>query len=231
MSNGKTCPIKIKATEKEDVHIDVTGKHHDAVVDESLESLKTHLNEIGARYTSIKRVPTGLIEVVLIQVNGQPIPITVDTDDKLYGLGAYVFFIGKVSPLDEYKKRAILLTKESIAYVINGMPIDPKYYVPDLAVKLSSLIDTTSIHEHNAETKQKVLDKALKSIASVQEEIQTSIGNEPYRFVFTKYKSENDFTLVSSKKNRVSNLSDDKLHTTREIRIEVKDKNVTMNLK
>ena len=239
MGTRKVCPVQIVPTKKKasyKVQVGKTPKEEVKPVeekfDESLESFKTKLIEKSINTASVKRMPTGLLEVVLINNLNQPVLITVDNDDTLFGLGTDVFFIGKINPLDEYTRQAILLTDESINAVINNVQIDPKFYVPGNLVTMISMIDTTSIHEHNVKKKKEVLEKAFKAILEMQPEIKKSLNSgEAFRFTFNKYKSIDDFSMISGNKSRVSNLHEQKLIASRTIRIDVHDKNVTLNIK
>lgn len=223
MSNSKTCPVKIIPTKKNVVQrINVGKSVVEENVDESLEQFKAHLKEKSFNFTGLRRAHTGLVELNLTCTNNQLVPISVDIDDKLFHLGVYTFFIGKIKPLDEYNKPAVLFTDNAITAIINGQPIDSKYYVPKELVTLVSMIDGTSLHEHNLDKKKKALDKAFKAILEFQEEIKSMAPNQPYRFAFTEYKDPNNFSIISSNKNRVSNLSNDKLLTSKTLKIDVK---------
>lgn len=238
MGTRKVCPVQIVPTKKESykVHVGKTPttkvKAEEEKIDESLESFKAKLIEKSINPVSVKRMPTGLLEVILVNNLNQPVLITVDNDDTLFGLGTDVFFIGKLNPLDEYTRQAILLTDESIEAVINNAQIDPKFYVPGNLVTMISMLDTTTIHEHNIKKKKEVLEKAFKAILEMQPEIKKSLNqNEAFRFSFVKYKSIDDFSIISGNKSRVSNLHEQKLIASRTIRIDVHDKNVTLNIK
>ena len=237
MSNSKICPVKIVPVKRDTCKVQIksanakTENNTTETVDEAVEAFKAKLTEKGINFTSVKRVPTGLVEVALTRTDGQPTLITVDLNDKLYGLGADVFFIGKINPLDEYTKKPLLFTDESLNAVINSSQIDPKYYVPDPVIALSTAIDAGSVHEHNVEKKKAVVDKAFKAVLSMEPEIKKSLGTEPYRFSFTRYKGVDNFSIVSGKKSRVSNLHDQKLLATRTVRIDVDGDNVTLNIK
>lgn len=237
MGTRKVCPVQIVPTKKESYKVRVgktptTEVKAEEAIDESLESFKAKLIEKSINPVSIKRMPTGLLEVVLINNLNQPVLITVDNDDTLFGLGTDVFFIGKLNPLDEYTRQAILLTDESIGAVINNAQIDPKFYVPGNLVTMISMLDTTTIHEHNIKKKKEVLEKAFKAILEMQPEIKKSLNQgEAFRFSFVKYKSIDDFSIISGNKSRVSNLHEQKLIASRTIRIDVHDKNVTLNIK
>lgn len=237
MGTRKTCPVKIMPTKKAAYRVQVGKtpatevKPIEEKLDESLESFKAKLVEKSINLINIKRVPTGLLEVTLLNNFNQPVLITVDNDDTLYGLGVDVFFIGKINPLDEYNRRAFVLTDESLNAVVNNVQIDPKFYVPENVVLLSTMLDTASIHEHDIKKKKAVLEKASKAILEMEPDIKKAMGNEPFRFSFARYKSIDDFALVSGNKSRVSNLHEQKLIASRTIRIEVHEKNVSMNIK
>ena len=233
MESRKTCPVKITPTKKETYKVKVgESLSTEESLDESLESFKAKLVEKNVKIQSLGRNPnTGLIEAVLVNKYYQSVPITADNDDILFGLGCDVFFFGKINPLDEYQKQPILLTDESLNAILNGVQVDPKYYVPKSVTTLASVIDTGSVHEHNVEKKKEVLDVAFKAILKMEQDIKNVLGDEPYRFSFVKYKNKDEFTIVSSRKNRVSNLSKQKLLTTKTITIEVHDGRADMNIK
>lgn len=237
MGTRRTCPVKVmpkkKGTYK--VQIGTTPKKDEVKVeekfDESLEAFKAKLVEKSIKVLNINRVNTGLLEVSILNNFNQPVLMTVDNDDLLYGLGADVFFIGSINPLDEYTKQGLILTDESLNAVLNNQPIDPKFYVPSNIITMATMLDTASIHEHNTKKKKAVLEKAVKAILEVEPNIRETMGSEPFRFSFVRYKSIDDFTIVSDKKSKVSNLHEQKLLASRSIRIDVKNKNVNMVIK
>lgn len=199
--------------------------------DESLETLKMKLVEKSINITSINRMPTKLIEVGILNKFNQPVLLTVDNDNILYGLGTDVFFIGRVNVFDEYKLQPFLLTDNSLNAVLNNTPIDNKYYVPENVLLLSRLLDVASVHEHDTKKKEAVFEKAAKALLEVEQDIKETMGAEPYRFSFAKYKAPDDFVLISGNKSRLSNLIDEKLKATKTIRLSVNKKNVNLNIK
>ena len=129
----------------------------------------------------------------------------------------------------EYSSKPIILNDTTLKCILENKQIDPKYYVPEDLVKLNGVLNITSLKETDKKKREKVLDKAFRSIEAMNEEILKISAKEPVRFAFAKYKNENEFSLVSSKRNLVSNLSSEKLNTTKEIWIHIKDKDITLD--
>lgn len=233
MSNRKTCPVQIVPTKSAVKKVDVTnvGKVEKEEIDESRLRFEADLGAKGVIFEKTRRMDTGLIEVDLVNNNGDIVTISVDVEDKLYGLGGQVFFIGAMHPKEEYIKQPFLLTDDSLRSVLNNLQIDKKFYVPRNWIEMESMIDTDSIREANIEKKKEVLETAYKAVMIHLDTIKNTVGTEPFRFVFTRYKNANDFVIISSNKNRESNLGPDKILATREVKITVKDHDVKLNIK
>lgn len=230
MSDRKICPVKVIPKEKSKPMIKVATDNQ-IEDDVNINNLVTDLNRIGVQFCNVKRVPTGLVELDIVQANGNLVRISVDTDSYLYGDGHRIFFLGKVKPLDEYNVQAFLFTPEPMLSIVNGAPIPGNFYVPEGYKVLNRMLDSTTLMEKDPKKREAILSKAAKAIEQMNDEILKAAAGEPFRFAFAKCKSEEMFTLVSSARNRVSNLSKDKLFTNKEIWIEVKDNQVTLNSK
>lgn len=227
MNDRRTCPVKV-IPKKDKISININKKKE---VDKALNGFLIDLNSRGVLVNSAKRVSTGLVEIQLIQATGNIVTISVDIDNKIYNSGYIVFFIGKVKPLDEYINRAIILTDNTLNAIINNIQIDPKYYVPEEMLYLNKKIDMTTLKENNKNKREKVLEKVSKTFETLNEDIIKAANGEPTRFAFAKYESPDKFSIVSSKRNLISNLDKKKLNTSKEIWINVNKKNVTLNCK
>lgn len=228
MAERKTCPVEVVANKSKESLVKV-GKEKKSEFDESLNLFMADLDNKGIKFSGAKRVASGLVEVKLIQNNGNIVIISVDIDNKIYGAGYVVFFIGKVPAFGEYNSTPIVLNDQTINAVINNVQIDPKFYVPENLVILNRMVDITSLKETNKKKREKVLAKTAKALETLNDEIVQAAAGEPFRFSFAKYKSEDNFALVSSKRNVVSNLSDEKLITDKEIWIKVEKESATLN--
>ena len=217
MADRKTNPVKVVPSKKSKVKVGTKDK-----VDENLDKFKNRLDSIGINYRNIKRKSTGLVELNLIQNNGNNVTISADIDNKIYGSGYMTFFIGKIPALAEYTNKPIILNDTTLKCIVEDKPIDPKYYVPEDLVRLNAVLNITTLKEGNKKKREKVLDTAFRAIESLSKEIIDISGPEAVRFAFAKYKGENEFSLVSSKRNLVSNLSNEKLNTDKEIWINIK---------
>lgn len=227
MSDRKSCPVKVVPMENKKVNVK-TGKDTNKF-DETLTQFINELDAKGIKFKGAKRVDTGLVEVKLIKADGNVAVISVDIDNKIYGIGYNIFFIGKIPALAEYdNSKPIILNDDTINAIINNIPIEEKFYVPENFVIMNRLVDMTSLKETNMKKREKVLTKAAKALETLNDEIVKTANNEPFRFVFAKYESENKFSLVSSKRNLVSNLSKNKLNTEKEIWIHVDRDDVTL---
>lgn len=229
METKITCPVKIVPSDK--VKIDVTKTLSDKKNDDTLNKFIEQINSMGVRYTNIKRVSSGLVEVNLNTNTGTNLLISVDIDSKIYNLGTIIFFIGKINPLDEYNTPSFVLNKKTMYSIINGLNIDPKYYVPEKLRILNRVLDTKTLRETNKDKKEKVFEVAAKAIEKMNTEIVDNAAGESFRFAFARYKSENDFSIVSSNRNKVSNLSEEKLYTSKQIWLTVKGDTVTLKCK
>lgn len=228
MKNRKANPVKVVPTSKKS-RVNVAKTDKKSKTDENLNKFIDRLKASNINFSSIKRMPTGLVEVVLNQPNGNNVTISVDIDNKIYNSGYMIFFIGKIAPLSEYSNKPIILNDKTLNAVINSKPIPVKYYVPEDLVKLNGVLNITTLKETNKDKKEKVLDKAFKAIEAMNEEIINVSAGHPVRFAFAKYKSEDEFSLVSSKRNLVSNLSKEKLNTDKEIWININGDSITLN--
>lgn len=241
MSERKVNPIR-KITEREPMKIKINATKNvpnnepkkDDEEEHRLQHLISYLNNMGARYTVPQRMPTGLYEFDVIQFNGNPVRISVDINGLLY-FKEIKFYIGHMNPGDEYDpyRRAIMMTNNSVSALIAGIQIDPMYYVPDDLVALNRLLDVSTLKETNNEKRDKTFRKAAKIIfETMKDDIIKYSNGEFIRFAFSRYSSPNEFTIVSSRRNLSSNLSNDKILVTRELWINIKrGKDVTLEVK
>lgn len=218
MPDRKACPVKVKAVSP----VKRIGDSND----ESLNKFKAELETANVTYDSIKRVDTGLVELVINQNNGNQVLITVDIDSKILGNGKSIFWFNKINPLDEYKIKPFVFTMDVLHLIMNGEPIPENFYVPEEYFIINKIVDLTSLKKTNPEKRDKVLTKLAKIFSNFNEDIVKGADGKPFRFIFTDCKSENKFDLKSDEKVRVSNLSSETLRTDRQILISVKDDKV-----
>lgn len=221
MEDRKICPVQVIPAKEEPVVIDVTGKKEKVnMSDEGVAHISSHLMAMGANLKDARRVSTGLIEADIVQNDGNIITITIDDDNRIYGLPYHIFFIGKISsdfPY-EYQSMPIMLTEETINGIINhNYNFEKRYYVPEKYLILNRLIDLTSLKENNKNKRKKMLEKLAKVFTAFNDDIVRAANGDEYRFTVVKYKSYKDFTIVSSKKNRISNIGNRNLNATKEI--------------
>ena len=229
MANRKVCPVQVVPAASKESPVKVNTKDS-TVVDEKVKNLMDTLTGLNINYNRIKRVSTGLVEVDLATPDGTMFStISVDVDDKIYGIGGLITFIGKVPAVTEYNHKPFILNNETLKSIMNNKPIASKYYVPDNLVILNKWVDMTTLKETDKEKREQVLAKTGKAIEKMNEDIIKAANGQPFRFVFAKYKSPNEFSLVSSNRNTLSNLSDEKLLTTKELWLNIKDESVTLD--
>lgn len=242
MGARKECPVKIVPTKSEKAKVNVTStskssdkskvdvtkksKTEEVVLekDKGIEEFKQFLEKEEIPYSNLKRVNTGLIELTL----ENNMVLSVDINDRLYGIGKPVFFIGKVQPLEEINRKGVILCKESVNAVIANKAPKAKLYVPDEISKVYTELDINTLKEADHKTKLKVIAKAHKAITELNDDIKKQAAGTPVRFAFAKYKSIDDFCLVSSSRNSISALCNEKLRTDKTIWIEVKDMNASL---
>lgn len=230
MEERKICPVKVIPAKTDKIGIKVGGKST-SNEDESLNRFIDQLNSLGVKFNTIERVSTGLVELTLINNAGMPLLISIDIDNRIYNIGTPIFFFGRINPIDEYTMLSFVFNKETLYFILNGLEINPKYYVPEKLRVLNRFVDVTTLKERNKGRREKVLDKAAKAIEVLNTDIVRAANGEPFRFAFARYNSENEFAIVSSSKNRVSNLSNNKLDTNKNIWINVKGKDVSLTCK
>lgn len=246
MSERKVCPVKVVPTKKVNtikvqvkpnspiskIKVNSTNtKTDEAMVDETLEQFKNELISRGYKFTDIRRAETGLVEVNLIQPSGNTVMITVDINSIIYNNGVVIFFMGQINPGDEYTVPGFLFTPQSITAVINGDKISPKDYVPEQFAILNRILDYRSLKEKNPKKRDDILRKAARALAELNDDIVKVADGSPFRFNFTKCKSKDDFIMIASSRNVVSNLSKERVNTTKHIEVVVNGKKATMNLK
>lgn len=228
MSDRRTCPVKVKTTKSSNkIHVG-TKKIPNAKEDESLNHLINDLTNMSINFANVKRMPTRLVELDLIQFDGTPVKISVDVDNVLYGDDTRIFYIGRMNPMDEYSKPAFIFTFEAINSIVNKRYINKNLYVPEGFQILNRMVDFTTLRENDKTERDKVLQKTAKVIEKMNEEIIQNANGEPFRFAFAKYESDDKFTIVSSKRNRISNLAKNTLLTSKEIWIEVNGEDINL---
>lgn len=240
----KTCPVRVFPTVKSDKSL--FNKQEDTKKEQSVESnikkindvkeeehrlyhFVQHLRELKVNHTPPMRMPTGLYELDIIQNNGNPVKISTDISGLLYS-DDIKFFLGHINPGDEYSNPAIMMTKNSINSIINGVNISEKYIINESLFNLNKVLDLQTLKEKDKTKRSKVFELAAKAISDpdIYQGILKASGNEAFRFAFCRYMNEKEFSIVSSKRNLSSNLTDDKLLVTKEIWINIKGNNVQL---
>ena len=227
-----TCSINVTPAVRRIAKVDVTG--HPVVdtqsEDPGITEVTKCLENAKVAFSNVRRVPTGLVEVDLLINTGRNSTISIDIDRKIYGIK--VFYIGGgIQPGTENRIRSYIFTASSIAAVVNGELPDQKFYVPEAYTALYDIVDIRTLKESDKKKRNAVYEKVGKAIANFYDEIMKMANGEPVRFAFARYKSKDDFSLVSSNKNVFSNLSDIKLAATKELWFNIKDKKGTLTLK
>lgn len=230
MQNRKVCPVNIMNLVKDSgmkVKVPTNSeKNQNRRKEEEhrLQHLTDHLRKTGVKFTLPQRMPTGLYELDIIQFNGNPVKISVDINGLLYS-NDMKFFFWHINPGDEYSRSAIVMTDESVLAVARGDDETlAKYYVPEKLFQLNRILDLQSLKETNDKKRTQTFEKVSKIIfdPDIYNAITEAIKGEPYRFAFAKYVSPNEFTIVSSRRNLASNLSNTKLLVSKEIWISIK---------
>ena len=226
MQNRKVCPVKIPIKKKSTNNNIENNKEEE----HRLYHFVEHLRSMNINFNPPKRMPTGLYELDLYQINkGVYVKLSFDIDGLLYS-DDIKFFIGHVNPGEEYVKPAIIMTKKSLEAVINNNPIPAKYYVNETLFNLNKVLDMQSLKEKDPEKRSKVFEIVGKAISDpdIYNGILKASNGEAFRFAFCRYVSTDEFSIVSSKRNLSSNLSNDRLRVSKEIWINIKDKNVEL---
>lgn len=237
--NRKVCPVKVVPTDKKTVAIKVNNKDtkkekvkKDKDEEHRLHHFIEHLNNLNIQYTDIKRSDTGLYELNIVLANGQPFKISADINGLLYS-DDIKFFIGHINPGDEYVNPAIMMTKESLYAVLNGKKIPDKYIISESLFTLNKVLDMQTLKEKDRKKREKIFEKTARAISDpeIYNAILKASNGEAFRFAFCRYMNENEFSIVSSRRNLSSNLSNDKLIVSKEIWINIKDDNVQLKTK
>lgn len=239
MQDRKICPVKVPVASKNNnvnttEHSSFKGKKITDVKEEEhhLSHLVEHLRTLNVNFTPPKRMPTGLYELDLIQMNGNPVRLSFDINGQLYS-NEIKFFFGRVNPGEEYMKPAIMMTRASIEAIVKGSNIPNKYYISESLFNLNKVLDLQTLKETDKKKRGMVFEKAAKVISDpdIYNGIIKAANGEAFRFAFCRYNSTDDFSLVSSKRNLSSNLTDDKLRVSKEIWINVKGRDVQLTTK
>lgn len=238
----KECPVRVlskeeKAAQQQHVHQHDDHEHHHNHGEKEeqyhrLMHFVNHLREAGIEFTEPMRTPTGLYELLIKQDNGQQVLISADVDGLLY-CDEIKFFLGRVLPGEEYNKAPIMLTNESVQCLKNNVQIPAKFYVPENLFILNKVLDLQTLKEKNPKKREKVFENAAKAISDpdIYSGILKAANGEPYRFAFCRYTNPNEFSIVSSKKNLSSNLTNDHLHVSKEIWINYKNDEAKLTTK
>ena len=242
MQNRTVKPvIKIKTTKEPKVKIKVgkhNHEHHDHKVDDEehhqLMHTIEHLNNYlpGASINPYK-TETGLLEVVVTNPLHQQIVLSVDFKGLLYN-DNLKFFIGHINPGDEYKAQCFMMTPKALQAINEGKPVPANCLIPESVFVLNKILDVSSLREKDFKKRSKILEKAAKALSNqkISDAIIRAANGEPFRFAFARCKNENTFSLVSSKRNKLSNLNpNSNIKTDKEIWVDVKNNEVTMNVK
>ena len=225
MENRKVCPVKIVPTSTKS-KVDVKSAGKTTTEDEGINAFKVFLEKEGIRYSNIKRVNTGLVELILPNST----ILSVDINDRLYGVGRPVAFIGKLKPLDEYKpnRKGFILNKETVEAIKKGQIPAEEYLITEEKELIYSELDINSLTESDFAKRVKVINKAHDSIKLHEQGIQEAAAGTPVRFTFSEYKSIDDFKLISSSISKISALCNDNLRTDKTIVIQIKGKEVSL---
>lgn len=234
LANRSTCPVKVLTMEEKEA---LKKKESKAVKNKDeehrLQHLIHHLNDSGIQFTKPVKMNTGLYEFNIIQTNGNMVPISVDNDGLLYS-EEIKFYIGHMNPGDEYdNKQCFYMTKESLEALKNAQQIPERFIVPEETFILNKLVDLRTLKEKDQKKRAEVFKRVAKIMSDkdLYNGILKAANGEPFRFAFSRYTSENEFSIVSSKRNHLSNLSDEKLNVSKEIWINFKDNKVDLKTK
>lgn len=226
------CPVHVMTNEEavkksKKVELNKDEQHR-------IKHLVHHLHENGLVFTEPQKMSTGLYETNITQTNGNVVPVSIDNDGKLYS-DEIKFFIGQMKPGDEYEPTCpcFYMTKDSLAALKNGQMIPEKYMVPQELFILNKLVDLTSLKEKDPQKRSETF-RNVSRIFTDKETFNAILKNangESYRFAFCRYKSPDEFSLTSSGRNLLSNLSDEKQKVTKEQWINYKDKKIDLKVK
>lgn len=234
LQNRMECPVHVMTREEKDakkksknIELSKDGEH-------MLDHLVHHLYENKVVFTQPKKTKTGLYETSITQVNGNVVPVSIDNNGLLYS-DEIKFFIGQMKPGDEYEptRPCFYMTKESLEALKNGQMIPEKYRVPQEMFILNKLVDLTTLKEKDQQKRADTFKNVSKIFTDKEtfDAVRKNANGEPYRFAFCRYTSPSDFSLASSKRNRLSNLSDEKQKVTKEQWINFKHNKVDLKVK
>lgn len=230
MQNRKVCPVKVPVRGQTN-KVEADSKKIEDVKEEEhrLSHLVEHLRNLNVNFTAPQRMSTGLYELDLIQMNGNAVLLSFDINGLLYS-DEIKFFIGRVQPGEEYMKPAIMMTRKSIEAIINGVNIPKKYYISENLFNLNKVLDLQTLKEKDKKKRAKVFELAAKVISDpdIYDGILRASNGEAFRFAFCRYNSTDNFSLVSSKRNLSSNLTNDKLLVSKEIWINVNGRDIEL---
>ena len=212
------CPVHVMTAEE---NAKKKSKKIDLSKDEEhrLEHLVHHLYENKVVFTQPQKMKTGLYETNITQTNGNVVPVSIDNNGLLYS-DEIKFFIGQMNPGDEYESNrpCFYMTRESLEALKNGQIIPEKYMVPQELFILNKLVDLTTLKDKDPQKRSETFRNVSKIFTDEEtyKAILKNANGEPYRFSFCRYTDPNKFSLASSKRNRLSNLSDEKQRVTKE---------------
>lgn len=233
--NRSTCPVHVMTNEekkamKKEKKNSVKNKEEE----HRLQHLVKHLTDNNIQFTQPVKMPTGLYELNVLQTTGNQLPITVDINGVLYS-DEIKFFIGHMNPGDEYdnKRPCIFMTKTSLEALKNAQQIPERYIVPFNLFQLNKFVDLQTLREKDKKKREVVFSTIARILSGegLYEDIIKAANGEPVRFAFCRYISENEFSIVSSKRNLLSNLDTEKLKVSKEIWINFKDKEMKLTVK
>lgn len=234
LQNRMECPVHVMTREEKDAK--KKSKKVELSDDDThrLEHLVHHLYENKMVFSEPRKMPTGLYETSITQINGNVIPISIDNDGLLYS-DEIKFFIGHMSPGDEYEptRPCFYMTRESLEALKQGQIIPEKYMVPQELFILNKLVDLASLKEKDPQKRSETF-RNVSRIFTDKETFNAILKNangESYRFAFCRYKSPDEFSLTSSGRNLLSNLSDEKQKVTKEQWINFKNNKVDLKVK
>ena len=90
-----------------------------------------------------------------------------------------------------------------------------------------------TLKENDPKNREKVFELAAKVLSDddIINGIMKATDGNKFRFAFCRYMNNNEFSIVSSKRNKLSGLSKEKLKTLKEVWINIKDKKVELTTK
>lgn len=242
----KICPVKvlpsnIKINNQSNSNEKNIKKNISKEEEHRLMHFVEHLRSLNVNFNSlIRNKNTGLYELNIVQNNGNNLRISADITGLLYDDNIKFFInpiangtIVPIKPGDEYSLKVIYMTKESMEAIVNCKQIPTRFFIPNTLFNLNRFLDLKTLKENNPKNREKVFELAAKVLSDddIINGIMKATDGKKFRFAFCRYMNNNEFSIVSSKRNKLSGLSKEKLKTSKEVWINIKDKNVELTTK